>query len=265
MTKIIFSFIAQVPCLIMLLFTLVLFGCGPGFLEASRLGDINTVRDKINNASKEVDVNEALCYASREGHMDIVRLLVERGADLNYHKWPWTPLALAAQNNHFEIVKFLFDKGSDVNTASKEKADIIKNKKIVEKEGYYYYQVESVTKGCTPIFDAINQKNLEMVSFLLKNRANPNVKCVWKGADMWGWGGRAAPGVRSSTNIAVKGRPGRPNIFIKVHSDENGNIKANVMPRRFDQELTPLQLSNSLNLREITKLLIDYGATDEGK
>jgi ankyrin repeat protein len=246
MTKIIFSFIAQVPRLIMLLFTLVLFGCGPGFLEASRLGDINTVRDKINNASKEVDVNEALCYASREGHMDIVRLLVERGADLNYHKWPWTPLALAAQNNHFEIVKFLFDKGSDVNTASKEKEDIIKNKKIVEKEGYYYYQVESVTKGCSPIFDAINQKNLEMVSFLLKNRANPNVKCVWVGADT---GSDAPLGIAFSSYIKIKGRP---LVTVHISSDTNGNISANVMPRRYDKEMTPLQLSNSLNLQDIS-------------
>ncbi len=163
----------QVPRLIMLLFTLVLLGCGPGFLEASRIGDINTVRSKINNASNDVDVNEALCYASREGHADIVRLLVERGADPNYHKWSWTPLALAAQNNHFEIVKFLVDKGSDVNTASKEKAYIMKNKKIVEKEGYYYYQIESVPKGCTPIFDAINQKILRWFLFFSTTRRIP--------------------------------------------------------------------------------------------
>jgi ankyrin repeat protein len=259
MMNMILSFMAQVPRLIMLLFILVLSGCGPGFLDASSRGDIDTVRDKIKNSSQDVDVNEALCLASRGGHIDIVRLLVEKGADPNYNEWSWTPLALAAYNNHFEIVKLLVDKGSDVNAASKEKAYIIKDKKIVEQGGYYYYQVESVAKGCTPIFDAIKQKNYQMVSFLLKHKANPNIRCIWEGADT---GSEAAPGLSFTKAIAFEGRPV---IIVKIDSDIHGNIRANVMPRRFHKEMTPLRLSNTLNLKEISKLLMDYGAIDEGK
>ena len=244
MSNKIFSFTTQVTRLIMLLLILVFFGCGPGFLEASRIGDVETVRDKIRNSSKDVDVNEALCYASKEGHIDIVRLLVEKGADPNYHKWSWTPLALSVYNNHFEIVKFLVDKGANVNAESKEKAYVIKDKRIIEQGGYYYYQVESVKKGCTPIFDAINQKNLEMVSFLLKKKANPNIRCIWEGADT---GSGAALGYSYTSAIGFQGQP---KIIVKIDSDKNGNIRANVMPSRFHKEMTPLQLSNSLNFTD---------------
>lgn len=120
--------------------------------------------------------------------------------------------------------------------------------------------MESVTKGCTPLFDAINQKNLEMVSFFLKNKANPNIRCIWKGAHT---GSGAAPGYSYTYAIRFEGDP-KPRV-IKIDSDENGNIRANVMPRRFHKEMTPLRLSNTLNLKEISKLLMDYGATDEGK
>lgn len=253
------KFMARFIHLMMMLSVLALSGCGPAFLEASRTGDIETVRDKIKNSSKDVDVNEGLRSASREGHIGIVKLLIEKGADPNYDKRPWTPLALAAHNSHFEIVKFLVDKGADVNAASKEEAFIIKNRKIIEQGGCYYYQVQSVPKRCTPLYHAVDRKNIEMVAFLLKNKADPNVKCIWEGADT---GSGADLGYSYTSAIGIKGQPVKT---VKIRSDKNGNIEANVMPSRFDKEMTPLQLSDSLNLKEISQLLKDYGATDGGK
>ena len=52
--------------------------------------------------------------------IDVVKLLVEKGASLNYYdKTGWTALHHICRNsvadNKFEILKFLVDKGADLN------------------------------------------------------------------------------------------------------------------------------------------------------
>jgi ankyrin repeat protein len=55
------------------------------------------------------------------GHTDIVKLLVEKGADLNTpNKYGCTPLYAVALNGHTDIVKLLVEKGADLNTPNKD-------------------------------------------------------------------------------------------------------------------------------------------------
>ncbi|CAI8009202.1 Ankyrin repeat and KH domain-containing protein mask, partial [Geodia barretti] len=50
------------------------------------------------------------------GHIDIVRLLVEANADLNLpHKDGFTPLYVACQGGHKLIVDILLKNGANVN------------------------------------------------------------------------------------------------------------------------------------------------------
>ena len=70
--------------------------------------------------------NNPLNVASKEGYLEIVKLLVKHGADTNarhiynlpksknYKSSITTPLHLAAENGHFEIVKFLAEHGADI-------------------------------------------------------------------------------------------------------------------------------------------------------
>ena len=78
---------------------------------------------------KGADVNMAnkgetpIWRASTNGFTEIVKILVDKGADLNVANISenHTPLWKASTNGHTEIVKILVDKGADLNMASKRK------------------------------------------------------------------------------------------------------------------------------------------------
>jgi ankyrin repeat protein len=60
--------------------------------------------------------NTLLHHAALYGHCGIVRLLLERGADVNALRFRNTSsLQLAARNGHIDVVRLLLEKGADVN------------------------------------------------------------------------------------------------------------------------------------------------------
>ncbi|RDW85731.1 hypothetical protein BP5796_04056 [Coleophoma crateriformis] len=89
---------------------------------ASEDGHINIVKLLVE---KGADINAAdmngrtlLYRASENGHIDVVKLLLEKGADVNAtDKNGWTPLCTASQHRHIDVVKLLLEMGADVNAA----------------------------------------------------------------------------------------------------------------------------------------------------
>lgn len=85
---------------------------------AARKGDAAQVKLLLDRGA-DVNAKSAygstpLFFASDRGHMDVIKLLIERGADLNaedsfYH---FTPLSWAVQKNRPEVVKLLLDRGA---------------------------------------------------------------------------------------------------------------------------------------------------------
>ncbi len=59
--------------------------------------------------------NEALKYAANMGHTDTVKLLIERGADVNAQDGK--ALIEAAYEGHTDTIKLLIEKGADIDTA----------------------------------------------------------------------------------------------------------------------------------------------------
>ena len=57
-----------------------------------------------------------LSFAAGEGHDDIVRLLLEKGAEIEVKDWNYhyTPLSGAAMNGHEAVVKLLLEKGAEI-------------------------------------------------------------------------------------------------------------------------------------------------------
>ena len=56
-----------------------------------------------------------LHFAARDGHVDVAKVLLQNGVDLNAAtKYKDTALHTAAEKGHFDIVKVLLEKGADV-------------------------------------------------------------------------------------------------------------------------------------------------------
>lgn len=98
-------------------------------LAASKTGDMATLEPLVNQWSGNAVLNWAdpedglktpLYVAARGGHIGVVRLLVDHGADVNKGtNNSWTPLIAASGHGHAEVVKFLIDhKDIEVNKAA---------------------------------------------------------------------------------------------------------------------------------------------------
>lgn len=110
---------------------------------AGNLQDVDNILQEVRELSVAVNLNYALRCAVQQGHLEVVGLLLENGADpndrydilgfaaregyLNILKIlveygtveksiNWT-LDLAAENGHIDVVKFLVEKGANINEA----------------------------------------------------------------------------------------------------------------------------------------------------
>ena len=60
-------------------------------------------------------INESLHHSSIFEHFEIVKLLIQYGADINAQSYRGTPLHCACSVGNFEIVKLLIENGADIN------------------------------------------------------------------------------------------------------------------------------------------------------
>ncbi len=68
-----------------------------------------------------ISIQRALMQACENGHCDTVRLLLERGAEVNTGKQDgWTALMLASLNGHCDTVRLLLERGAEVNTGQQD-------------------------------------------------------------------------------------------------------------------------------------------------
>ncbi|MEM2056872.1 MAG: ankyrin repeat domain-containing protein [Thermoproteota archaeon] len=71
----------------------------------------------MNNINiQETKLMDSLLHlASRRGHLEMVKLFVEHGADVNIrNRLGETPIFLACRNNHIDVVHYLIEHGTEV-------------------------------------------------------------------------------------------------------------------------------------------------------
>jgi ankyrin repeat protein len=107
-----------------LVLAIALTGCSMTFFEAAERGDAARVRAFLSerpNLASETDGRtlSALHYAASEGHTEVVRVLLDRGADPRVSALGgMTPLFLAAAGGHSEVAKLLVKEGADPDARS---------------------------------------------------------------------------------------------------------------------------------------------------
>jgi len=93
-------------------------------LEASENGDFQAVKDLLDKDPNLINATDKdrytplhrACYGD---HLEVVQLLVERGADLSAKtEMQWEPLHSCCQWNNVRCAAFLIQSGANVNAAS---------------------------------------------------------------------------------------------------------------------------------------------------
>lgn len=83
-------------------------------LVSMALDDLRSHQD-IHDSEK-AEANKCLRIASIYGHYELVRMLLDRGADINDRGAPYSDaLQAAAYGSHIEIINLLLDRGAEVN------------------------------------------------------------------------------------------------------------------------------------------------------
>jgi len=82
-------------------------------MRAAQAGDAQTIANALDNDRSLIDTCDAhgwtmLCHAALNGHTELVRLLIERGADVRLNK----PIHYSGQRQHKEICRLLVAAGA---------------------------------------------------------------------------------------------------------------------------------------------------------
>ncbi|WP_386086924.1 ankyrin repeat domain-containing protein [Wolbachia endosymbiont (group A) of Norellia spinipes] len=92
---------------------------------ASKSCSLEVVKFSVKNLldiNTQIPMMRALHYSSSSGCLQVVKFLVEEGADISATGgyMGWTALHHAADQGHLEVVKFLLDKGADPTATAKD-------------------------------------------------------------------------------------------------------------------------------------------------
>lgn len=146
---------------VILIFLLLIINiqCTQNLVRVSKSGDEKKVQELLDDG---VDVNKpddyygtAINQASQHGHIEIVKLLLEKGANPN------EGIHAAAYSGNVEIVKLLLEKGANINSRM--------NNIYM---GWDTSSRDEVNKLTPLAFMAFQNYNIKMANYLLNNGAD---------------------------------------------------------------------------------------------
>ncbi len=130
--------------------------------------------------------NKPLHFAAADGHIEVVRLLLEDGAHVSAtNEGGETPLHYAANHGHIEVVKVLLDNGADVSAKGTgcgtplqwaARNGQIKAAELLLARGADVNQRGG--GGRTALHDAVTHEHIDMVELLLSGGAAVNARAT---------------------------------------------------------------------------------------
>ena len=227
------------------------------FWVACQRGHIRKVIKMID--SGEVDINFKLndatpiYIAAENGHLNVVKKLIEKGADINEGRWSISLLYQATYFKHIDVVKLLIDKGADLNKAN---------------------------GNGTPITLASKYESPEIFNILLEAGADVNVtdtrgmtslNMAIKTHEQWPW--RFERLIKAGVDVNKPDYQQSTPLFIAVHYNRVDMVKAILSNDNFNKDnFNKKNINHDLPFNyaigrgaghvnyEICKLLLEAGA-----
>jgi len=187
----------------------------------------------------------ALHAASEKGNADIVKMLLDKGANVNYlNGGIFTALYIASEVGNADIVKMLLDKGADVNSLNDEKFTALY---IASINGYADIVKMLLDKGAD-----VNYLNGGIFTALYVASENGHADIVKmlldKGADV------NFLNNEKFTTLYIASEVGNADI-VKMLLDKGANV--NYLN---DEKFTALYIASEKGYVDVVKLLLDRGA-----
>jgi ankyrin repeat protein len=152
--------------------------------------DLNPELDSCFGSEKTV-----LFYAAKRGMQDVVKLLLDRGADSSISGGPLAnALRGATDGAQCEMVRFLLQLGADINEGigsmegtALHRASENENKSMMEFLLSMGADINATTtRGTTPLHIVLRAKSMDIVNFLLKQGARVDIEQDgWNGATVF--------------------------------------------------------------------------------
>ncbi len=199
---------------------------GSGLMIGAWEGNIDMMRLFI---SRGADINRmngngetAIILAAWRGHLEAVKWLVERGARINAPRRQWTPLHYAVFAGHREVADYLMEQGADINAQS--------------------------TNGSSVLMMAIYEGREELARLLIEKGAEREFRNDWgDGALEWAM------------------RYNQLNVARMLTNPEEFNIAVSQPKETWGEPTRSLRMSKELEeLMEMREKLVERGESTEG-
>ncbi|KAI6171449.1 hypothetical protein M3Y97_01045800 [Aphelenchoides bicaudatus] len=215
--------------------------------------------------------------AAFSDYIEIVKLLIESGADVNAkNNRGDTPIHRASQNGYIEIVKFLVEKGADVNATNKDhqtplhyanrKLEVVK---LLLESGANINATDA--HGNTPLYYAVYDDKFEVVKYLVESGTDINAKGDYGRtalhiAALSGYIEIVKYLVESEADIDAKDKDGntplhwgaqnnKPEVIVKLLAESGSDVNA-----KNNSGWTSLHFAAFNGFLEVAKILVVNGA-----
>ena len=159
--------------------------------HAAEEGNLSEVQRLLELDNSEIDLNitdedgrTPLYFAAQNGHIEVVKALLEKSANVDARRNTGsTPLFIAAQNGHIEVVKILLENKANVDASRKDSATPLC---IAAHQGHTEVVKVLLQKGAnvdarrntgeTPLYFAAQKGHIAVVTALLEKSANVDAR-----------------------------------------------------------------------------------------